>query len=98
MGAGLEWDQALKWLFIALATLPMWGALIWVIWEGSIRPRMIPKAEIAALATARIESYGANAAEMTFIQEDRAWRYSESFEQGKWKRVRQEIDRLSGEV
>jgi hypothetical protein len=94
----LDWEQVLKWLLIALATSPMWGTLIWVIWEGSIKPRIIPKAEIVALATSQIESYGANAAEMTSIQEDRAWRYSESFEQGKWKRVRQEIDRLSGEA
>jgi hypothetical protein len=37
----------------------------------------------------------ANRAEqMAFIEEDRAWRYSDSFEQGKWRRVRKTIERL----
>jgi hypothetical protein len=31
---------------------------------------------------------------MAFIKEDRAWRYSDSFEQGKWRRVRKTIERL----
>jgi hypothetical protein len=31
---------------------------------------------------------------MAFVEEDRAWRYSESFEQGKWRRVRKRIECL----
>jgi hypothetical protein len=31
------------------------------------------------------------AEEMAFIEEDRAWRYSQSFERGKWLRVRKRI-------
>jgi hypothetical protein len=31
---------------------------------------------------------------MAFAEEDRAWRYSDSFEQGKWRRVRKTIQRL----
>jgi hypothetical protein len=34
------------------------------------------------------------AEQMAFIKEDRAWRYSDSFEQGKWRRVRKTIGRL----
>jgi hypothetical protein len=34
------------------------------------------------------------AEQMAFIKEDRAWRYSDSFEQGKWRRVRKTIERL----
>jgi hypothetical protein len=34
------------------------------------------------------------AEQMAFTQEDRAWRYSDSFEQGKWRRVRKTIERL----
>jgi hypothetical protein len=41
----------------------------------------------------------ANRAEqMAFFQEDRAWRYSDSFEQGKWRRVRKEIERMDGDA
>lgn len=38
-----------------------------------------------------MEKYGPLAEEMAFIEEDRAWRYSEAFEQGKWHRVRREL-------
>jgi hypothetical protein len=34
------------------------------------------------------------AEQMAFIKEDRAWRYSDSFEQGTWRRVRKTIERL----
>lgn len=98
MDATLDWAQALKWFAIALATSPIWGAFVWVMWEGEIQPRFIPEAEINALANAHIARYGERAAEMAFIEEDRAWRYSDSFAQGKWKRVREEIERLADEA
>lgn len=97
-GASLDWVQTLKLSAIALATSPIWGAFAWVTWEGSIRPLFIPEVEINALANAHIARYGERAAEMAFIEEDRAWRYSDSFAQGKWKRVRQAIDRIYGEA
>lgn len=76
---------------LALATLPIWGALVWRIWELGIRPRLIPTATIRRLADRLIARYGPQAEEMAFIEEDRAWRYSETFEQGKWRRVRREL-------
>jgi hypothetical protein len=94
----LDWEQTLKWFAIMLATSPIWGAFVWVMWEGEIQPRLIPEPDIKALANAHIARYGARAAEMAFIEEDRAWRYCDSFNQGKWKRVRQEIERLSDEA
>jgi hypothetical protein len=86
--------QALIWIGIGAATSPIWGALLWVLWEGRIRPRLIPGVEINSLATAMVGRHGERAAEMAFIEEDRAWRYSQSFEQGKWRRVRKRIARL----
>lgn len=68
------------------------------MWEGEIKPRLIPEAEINALANGHIARYGERAAEMAFTEEERAWRYSDSFAQGKWKRVRQEIERLADEA
>jgi len=41
-----------------------------------------------------VARHGGRAAEMAFIEEDRAWRYSRPFEQGKWRRVRKRIERL----
>ena len=86
--------QALIWIGIAAVTSPIWGALLWVLWEGRIRPRLIPGSEIDSLARAMVGRHGERAAETAFIEEDRAWRYSRPFEQGKWRRVRKRIERL----
>jgi hypothetical protein len=83
--------QALIWMAIGAAASPIWGAFLWVLWEGSIRPRLIPVAEIDSLAAAMLARHGRRAEEMAFIEEDRAWRYSQSFERGKWLRVRKRI-------
>ncbi|MGL5448053.1 MAG: hypothetical protein ACRDBL_12160 [Rhabdaerophilum sp.] len=83
---------------IVLAISPMLCAFFWIMWEDEIKPRLIPEPDIRALAVAHVARYGERAAEMAFIEEDRAWRYSDSFAQGKWKRVRQEIERLSLET
>lgn len=90
--------QALMWAAIGAATAPIWGAFLWEIWEGSIRPRLVSCAEIDALAAAMIARYGDRAEEMAFIEEDRAWRYSDSFEQGKWRRVRKCIEGMRRDV
>ena len=89
-----SFKTALMWIGIGAATSPIWGALLWVLWEGRVRPRLIPRAEIESLATALVGRHGWRAAEMAFIEEDRAWRYSRPFEQGKWRRVRKGIERL----
>lgn len=81
------------WVAIAAATAPIWGAFLWEMVDGVIRPRLIPRAEIEALSAALLAAHGDRAEEVAFIEEDRAWRYSESFEQGKWRRVRREIRR-----
>lgn len=86
--------DVLWWVIVGVCTAPIWGSLVWVIWEGSIRPRLIPAAEIEADARRLLARWGDRAAEMAFIKEDRAWRYSETFEQGRWRRVRMMIDKL----
>jgi hypothetical protein len=89
MGRDIVW-----WVIVIVCTGPIFGSLVWVIWEGSIRPRLLPAAEIEAEARRLMDRWGDRAAEMAFIEEDRAWRYSASFEQGRWRRVRLMIDRL----
>jgi hypothetical protein len=50
--------------------------------HGSIRPRLIPTSEIEQEARGLLAHWGDRASEMAVIEEDRAWRYSESFKQG----------------
>jgi hypothetical protein len=82
------------WLLVSLALSPIWGAFLWELWEGSIRPRFVARAEIDALAASMIARHGDRAEEMAFVEEDRTWRYSESFQQGKWRRVQKRLERM----
>lgn len=66
---------------------------LWVEWQGRIRPMLIARAEIERMADELVEKHGDRAEEVAFIEEDRAWRYSQNFEQGKWRRVRKELER-----
>lgn len=79
------------WLILGLATAPIWGMLLWSLWRLGIQPRLLPAAEIAALADEVIARYGQRAEEMAFAEEDHAWRTSQAAEQGKWHRVRREL-------
>ena len=88
----------LLWPLAALCTAPIWGAFLWELWEGGIRPRLIPRTEIDALSAAMLARHGDKAKEIAFIEEDRAWRYSDSFEQGKWRRVRKRIEKMCGDA
>ena len=90
--------DVLFWLAIGAATAPIWGALLWELWEGGVQPRLVPRAEIDSLAAAMLARHGDRAEEMAFIEEDRAWRYSESFEQGKWRRVRKRVERMRSDA
>ena len=82
-----EW----KWLLIAVAILPIVIGIGGAIIEGSILPRLVPRAEIEAMADAVMRDHSDDPEEWAFIEEDAAWRRSMSFEQGKWHRVRKAI-------
>lgn len=84
------WQQVALWV---ICLSPLWGSLLWHTWELSVRPRPIPVDDIKALADNMVAKHGRHAEEMAYAEEDRAWRYSESFEQGKWHRVRRELRR-----
>jgi len=80
-----------SWLLWLLVLSPVWGAVLMHLWQGSVRPRLIPRREIENLADAMIARYGDRAEEMASIEEDRAWRYSNALDQGKWRRIRAAI-------
>lgn len=67
------------------------GLASFEFWSFRIRPLFIPRAVIDVIADELIARYGPRAEEMAFIEEDRAWRYTDTYEQGKWRRVRREL-------
>ncbi len=77
---------------IAFGTLVL-TVLLWVTWESCIRPMCIVDMEIKRITDELVQEHGERAAEIALIEEDRAWRYSQNFEQGKWRRVRGELRR-----
>ncbi len=82
------------WVAIGLGMAPAWCTLVWVIWNGTIRPSLIPASEIHTTASKLLARWGDSAVEIASIEEDRASRYSDSFAQGRWRRVRLSIERL----
>jgi hypothetical protein len=86
--------QALPWIVLGAATSPICGALLWVLWQGTIRPRLVSRNAIESLALEMLARYGPRAEEAAWAEEDRAWRESQVFERGKWRRVRRRIAAL----
>lgn len=90
----------LKWSAIMIALAPIVVGIGWGIVEGSVLPRLISRDEIERLAEDIIGRYPADPEEAAFIEEHAAWFRSESYEQGKWRRVRKTIRRrlIAGEA
>lgn len=84
---------ALKWLVIAAAASPIVLGIGWAVVEISILPRLVPRAEIEAMADAVMRDHPDDPEEWAFMEEHAAWYQSLSFEQGKWHRVRKLIRR-----
>ena len=78
---------------LGAATAPIWGALLWVLWQGVIRPRLVARAEVERLAADLVARYGDRAEHIAFAKEYAAWCHSDGLEQGKWRRVRLRIER-----
>jgi hypothetical protein len=84
-------ERSVIWIALAACLAPVWGTLLWECWEGAVRPRLIPRDMIDRAAAAILAEHGDRAEQMAWIAEDRAWRYSDSFKQGCWRRVRKRI-------
>jgi hypothetical protein len=83
----------LKYTAILVVTSPIWLTIFLEVWQGIVKPGLISKTDIDLLVKGLIAEHGVQAARIAFIDEDRAWRLGDSFEQGKWRRVRKEIER-----
>jgi hypothetical protein len=88
-----SYGSFLLWLALGVASAPIWGAILWTLWQGAVRPRLIPRAEVERLAAELLARYGDRAEEVAFAKEYGAWRDSDVYEQGKWRRVRSIIER-----
>ena len=89
--------QAVVWMALAACLAPIWGTLLWELWEGAVRPRLIRRDIIDRAAAAILAEHGDLAEQVAWIAEDRAWRTSDPFKQGGWRRVRKRIAALRRE-
>jgi hypothetical protein len=89
----IDTKSMIIWLVLGVASAPIWGALLWTLWQGFVRPRMIPRAEVERLAAELLARYGPRAEDIAFAKEYAAWHHSDGYEQGKWRRVRSVIER-----
>lgn len=80
---------------LGAVTAPIWGTMLWELWEGVFRPRLISNREVERLAAEMRAHHGRRALEMTCVEEGRSWWDCDSFEQGKWRRVRQRLKRAA---
>ena len=76
----------------------IFGAFVFSIfayreWQLRIWALRIPRNEIDTIADQLIEKHGPDAEQHAFIEEDAAWRRSNTVAQGKWRRVRRELER-----
>jgi hypothetical protein len=76
--------------FIIVAVL-FGGVGLWQLWRFRLKPLFIPKADIDRMVDALIAEHGERAEDVAMMEEDRAWRRSDTLKQGIWRRVRREL-------
>ncbi len=76
--------------FLALVLL-IGGVAVWHAWEFRLKPLTIPKAEINAIVDELIEKHGPDAEDWARRYEEDAWNKSDTYDQGKWRRIRREL-------
>jgi hypothetical protein len=89
--------HAIVWIVLAACSAPIWGTLLWEIWDGTVRPRLIRRDIIDRAAAAILAEHGERAEQMALIAEHRAWYESDSFKQGGWRRIRKRIEAMRRE-
>lgn len=82
-----------SWLVVVFLGLPAVITFVWHFWLLSIKPRLVPMHTITQMADDLEERFGNQAEDVAFTNEDRAWRYSETFQQGLWRRVLRELNK-----
>lgn len=85
--------QVFGWGLVALGLSPIAFGLSWPIWQGMIRPRFIPRRDIERLADDVMAKHPDDPETAALRAEHYHWYRSEGFEQGRWRRVRNEVRR-----
>ncbi len=86
-------SSILPWTVVVVFTAPVWLGLGWEIFEGWIRPQIISSKAIEQLAREMMQRYPDDPLGAAGREEHAAWYRSESYEQGKWRRVRKVLER-----
>jgi hypothetical protein len=60
--------QAVVWIVLAACAAPIWGTLLWELWDGAVRPRLIRRDVIDRAAAAILAEHGERAEEMAWIR------------------------------
>src|SRR4051812_28884747 len=88
--------RAIVWVVLAACSAPIWGTLLWEL-DGTVRSRLIRRDIIDRAAAAMLAEHGDRAEQMALRAEHRAWRDSNPFKQGGWRRIRKRIAALRRE-
>ncbi|NRG17578.1 hypothetical protein HPQ64_07745 [Rhizobiales bacterium] len=67
------------------------GVAVWHAWQFRLKPLAIPKAKINAIVDDLIAQHGPDAEDWARGYEEEQWYRSDTYEQGKWRRVRREL-------
>lgn len=84
----------MDWLFFVFGffcLFPIWGALVWEIWQGHIRPAIIGQNLIQSEINQLYTQYGNNVFDYVCRREHRAIYQCDSYKIGYWRRIRREI-------
>lgn len=87
--------QAISWLllvFLGGQAIIFVGLVVWTVWTGSIKPRLIP-ADVIDRAVDDIIANHSDPEEEAFARHERAWYRSDGAEQVYWYRIRKAIRR-----
>lgn len=90
-------QSVLGYLLFAVALSPIVLGLGWAVWHGHVRPALISRHEIERLADEVLAEGHEDPVEAVEGYEYHAWRHSDGFEQGRWRRVRRAIQRKQGQ-
>lgn len=81
-------------IVLALCLIPIWGTFVWEMVDQLIRPYLISRAEIDGLVDEMLRHPDPEQA--AFDRECTASYRGDSFEQGKWRRVRRRLRKRVG--
>jgi hypothetical protein len=87
----MDWNDVGSWIGFAVLGFVALATFAWHMNELFVRPYFVPTERIRSLASEMYRRNPEDPAEAAFIEEDAAWRRSETYEQGIWRRVRKHI-------